>query len=126
MPSWPRQPARNLAVAVQSFLEAPVRRRAFAASLLLLVIGVPAHATSQQPPVVFTGVSVLPMDRETVLTNQTVIVENGRITYVGGQRSAPASATSIDARGKFLMPAIAEFHAHVPSGAQAVHAHRAL
>ncbi|MEX2152028.1 MAG: amidohydrolase family protein [Gemmatimonadaceae bacterium] len=101
-------------------------RPTLTASLLLLALGVPALATSQQASVVFTGVSVIPMDRETVLTNQTVIVENGRITYVGGERSAPAGATSIDARGKFLMPAIAEFHAHVPSGAQAVHAHRTL
>jgi hypothetical protein len=106
------------------FVEAPVLRPTLAASLLLL--GVPALATSQQAPVVFTGVSVIPMDRETVLANQTVIIENGRITHVGGQRTAPVGATSIDARGKFLMPAIAEFHAHVPSGAQAVHAHRTL
>jgi hypothetical protein len=55
-----------------------------------------------------------------------VIVQNGRITYVGGQRAAPAGATSIDARGKFLIPGIAEFHAHVPSGAGAIHAHRTL
>src|SRR5688572_32257144 len=89
-------------------------------------MGVPALAKSQQAPVIFTGVSVIPMDRETVLANQTVIVENGRVTYVGAQRAAPAGATSIDGRGKFLMPALAEFHAHVPSGGQAVHAHRAL
>ena len=101
-------------------------RRALAGSLVVLALGVPAFAMSQQAPVVFTGVSVIPMDRETVVANQTVIVENGRITYVGGQRSAPAGATSVDARGKFLMPGIAEFHAHVPSGAQAAHAHRTL
>ena len=101
-------------------------RHTAAASLLLLATGVPAPATSQQAPVVFTGVSVIPMDRQTVLANQTVIVENGRITYVGAQRATPPGATSVEARGKFLMPAIAEFHAHVPSGAQAVHAHRTL
>ncbi|CAA9360536.1 MAG: hypothetical protein AVDCRST_MAG11-4095 [uncultured Gemmatimonadaceae bacterium] len=108
-------------------MEAPVLRPTLAASLRLLpALGVPAVAASQQAAVVFTGVSVIPMDRETVLTNQTVVVENGRIAYVGGRRPAPAGATTIDARGKFLMPAIAEFHAHVPSGAQAVHAHRTL
>jgi imidazolonepropionase-like amidohydrolase len=32
----------------------------------------------------------------------------------------------IDGRGKFLMPGLAEFHAHVPSGGQAAHAHRTL
>ena len=101
-------------------------RPALAVSAVFFALGVPATATSQQAPVVFTGVSVIPMDRETVVANQTVVVENGRITYVGGQRAAPAGATSIDARGKFLMPAIAEFHAHVPSGPQAMHAHRTL
>jgi imidazolonepropionase-like amidohydrolase len=96
------------------------------AGALLLAAGVAAPAESQQAPVVFTGVSVVPMDRETVLRDQTVIVENGRVTYVGGRRAAPAGATSVDARGKFLMPGLAEFHAHVPSGQGAVHAHRTL
>jgi imidazolonepropionase-like amidohydrolase len=103
-----------------------VLRPSLAVTSLLIATSAPAVATSQQAPVVFTGVSVIPMDREIVLANQTVIVENGRITHVGAPRSAPAGATTIDARGKFLMPAIAEFHAHVPSGAQAVHAHRTL
>jgi hypothetical protein len=102
-----------------------VLRPSLAASFLLFA-GVPSLAISQQTPVVFTGVSVIPMDRETVLANQTVIVQNGRVSYVGGPRSAPAGATAVDARGKFLMPAIAEFHAHVPSGGQAIHARRTL
>ena len=83
----------------------------------------PARPSSS---LVFTGVSVLPMDREEVLANQTVIVENGRISYVGARRAAPAGATVIDGRGKFLIPGLAEFHAHVPSGGQAAHAHRTL
>jgi len=92
----------------------------------LLVLASPAIAQTQHAPVVFTGVSVIPMDRDEVLQNQTVIVENGRITHVGNARSAPAGATVIDGRGKFLMPGIAEFHAHVPSGPQAANTHRAL
>ena len=86
----------------------------------------PPRASSPSSPLAFTGVSVIPMDREGILANQTVIVENGRITYVGAPRAAPAGATVIDGRGKFLMPGIAEFHAHVPSGGQAIHAHRTL
>src|SRR5688572_11673061 len=93
---------------------------------LLISFAQPTTAQSQQGPVVFTGVSVIPMDRDEVLQNQTVIVEQGRISYVGGPRSAPSGATVIDGRGKYLMPGIAEFHAHVPSGGQAVNAHRAL
>src|SRR5687767_2175665 len=103
-----------------------VLRPAFVASVIILTMTGPAGAQSSHAPVVFQGVSVIPMDRETVVPNQTVIVENGRITHVGGQRPAPAGATVVDARGKFLMPGIAEFHAHVPSGAGAVHADRTL
>ena len=100
-------------------------RRPLAATFVL-TLGFAAALQAQQGPVVFTGVSVIPMDRETVLQNQTVIVENGRISHVGATRTAPAGATVVDGRGKFLMPAIAEFHAHVPSGPQAIHAHRTL
>jgi imidazolonepropionase-like amidohydrolase len=85
-----------------------------------------AQAPRLSSPLTFTGVSVIPMDRDEILANQTVIVENGRITYVGGPRAAPAGATVIDGRGRFLIPGIAEFHAHVPSGGQAIHAHRTL
>jgi imidazolonepropionase-like amidohydrolase len=99
------------------------------ALVLAILIG-PGNACAQSAArsssLAFTGVSVLPMDREEVLANQTVIVENGRITYVGAPRATPTGATVIDGRGKFLMPGIAEFHAHVPSGGQAAHAHRTL
>jgi len=101
-----------------------MRQNMFAA--LLIAVAQPVIAQTQHAPVVFTGVSVIPMDVEAVLQNQTVIVENGRITHVGAARSAPTGATGIDGRGKFLMPGIAEFHAHVPSGPQAANTHRAL
>jgi len=93
-------------------------------ALLLCTHAAGLHA--QQGTVVFNGVAVIPMDRDEVLQNQTVIVENGRISYVGAARNVPAGATVVDGRGKFLMPGIAEFHAHVPSGAGAIHAHRVL
>lgn len=101
-------------------------RPALRCVVLCAIHAQPAMAQAPATPVVFTNVSVLPMDREEVLPNQTVVIEGGRITHVGANRPAPAGATVIDARGKFLMPAIAEFHAHVPSGNQAIHAHRTL
>src|SRR5687767_12813321 len=70
----------------------------------------------------FVGVTVIPMDRERVLTNQTVVVRNGRIASVGTARAnIPAGAVRIDGRGKFLMPGLAEMHAHV-QGPQAANA----
>jgi len=64
----------------------------------------------------FTDVTVIPMDGERVVTDQTVIVVDGVITQVGpaGSIDIPADATVIDGRGRYLMPGLAEMHAHVP------------
>ena len=80
----------------------------------------PAAFVDQFPtdstPVAFTDVAVLPMDRERVLEGQTVIVRRGRLEAVGpsGSVRVPAGAVRIPGRGKYLMPGIAEMHAHVP------------
>lgn len=63
----------------------------------------------------FVGVAVIPMDRNRVIPDQTVIVRDGRIVTLGPAASTPVAAgiTRIDGRGKFLMPGLAEMHAHV-------------
>ena len=64
----------------------------------------------------FTDVTVLPMDSERVLDGQTVIVRDGVITAVGpaDRTPVPEGAIEIDGRGRYLMPGLAEMHAHVP------------
>jgi hypothetical protein len=71
-----------------------------------------------QQAVAFTNVTVIPMDRERTLADQTVVVVGQRITAVGpaGEVKVPAGTTRIDGRGKFLMPGLAEMHAHIPPG----------
>jgi imidazolonepropionase-like amidohydrolase len=68
----------------------------------------------------FVGVTVVPMDRERLLPEQTVVVEDGRITVIGpaATTTVPAGATRIEARGKFLIPGLAEMHAHIPPAQQ--------
>lgn len=65
---------------------------------------------------VFEDVTVIPMDRERTLPNQSVVVKDGRIVSVGraGAVKAPADATQIDGKGKYLMPGLAEMHGHLP------------
>jgi imidazolonepropionase-like amidohydrolase len=67
--------------------------------------------------VVFVDVSVLPMDREGVLANQTVVVRDGRIAEVGpaARVGVPAGALRVDGRGRYLMPGLAEMHGHLPN-----------
>jgi hypothetical protein len=74
-------------------------------------------AMQQEPAVVFERVTVIPMDRERSIADRTVVVRNGRIAEVGAPNAVtvPAGATRVDGRGKFLMPALSEMHAHIPT-----------
>lgn len=92
---------------------------ALPAAALLSLAASPAQAQQQGARVTaFVGVNVVPMDRERTLENQTVIVTGDRITAVGPAASVrvPSGATRIDGRGKYLMPGLAEMHAHVVGG----------
>lgn len=68
--------------------------------------------------IAFVGVGVIPMDRERVLKNQTVLVRDGRIAEIGDEPKIkiPAGAVRIDGRGKFLMPGIVDMHLHLSPG----------
>jgi hypothetical protein len=90
----------------------PLRLSAIA--LVLPVLGLvdrpPAPA-----PVAFVDVTVIPMDRERRLNHQTVVIQEGRIAAIGPVRETriPAGAQRVDARGKFLIPGLADMHVHV-------------
>jgi imidazolonepropionase-like amidohydrolase len=93
--------------------------------ILSLTVASFAMALPQNPAevIVFSNVNVLPMDRETILRDQTVIVRDGKIAQVGPAASvrgseATARVTRVDGKGKFLIPALAEMHAHIPGGNQ--------
>jgi hypothetical protein len=60
-------------------------------------------------------VSVLPIDRDEVLADQTVIVEGDRIATLGptGSVAIPADARRIDAYGRYLMPGLIDMHVHI-------------
>lgn len=64
----------------------------------------------------FVGVNVIPMDRERVLKDQTVLVRGERIESIGpaSRVKFPKRARVIDGRGKYLAPGLAEMHGHVP------------
>jgi len=52
------------------------------------------------------------------IPDAVVIIEGGRITRVGPRTAigVPANATIVDARGKFVIPGLADMHNHVRSG----------
>ena len=64
----------------------------------------------------FIDVNVIPMDRERVLCGQTVLVRGATILAVGpsDEVEVPRHAVQIDGSGRYLLPGLAEMHAHVP------------
>ncbi|HEU4663329.1 MAG TPA: amidohydrolase family protein [Dokdonella sp.] len=77
-----------------------------------LVAAAPTAAPAAQR-VAFVHVNIVPMDRERVLHDQTVIVEGNRISAVGAAIEPPADAAVIDGRGSaYLSPGLADMHTH--------------
>jgi imidazolonepropionase-like amidohydrolase len=91
------------------------------ASVLAGVVwaGQATRPDAQSAVTAFVGVSVIPMDKETVLADQAVLVRDGKIESIvpAAKAQIPAGAIRVDGKGKFLMPALAEMHAHIPGGA---------
>jgi len=61
----------------------------------------------------FVHVNVVPMDRERVLVDKTVIVERGKIVAMGSQLPVPTDAQVIDGhKTAYLSPGLADMHTH--------------
>ncbi|MBT8487761.1 MAG: amidohydrolase family protein [Gemmatimonadetes bacterium] len=76
-------------------------------------------APDPQPEVVaFVDVNVVPMDSERVLEDRTVVVRGERIETIGPVATTPVpeGAFRIEGRGRYLVPGLADMHAHTTSG----------
>lgn len=69
---------------------------------------------SGAPVTAFVHVNLVPMTQETVLANQTVLVEGPRIVQIGPSEvvAVPEGATIIEGTGVYLMPGLADMHMH--------------
>jgi imidazolonepropionase-like amidohydrolase len=94
--------------------------------MLLVLACVAASLTGPVDPpagqsdsvVAFVDVTVVPMDRERRVPGQTVLVRGDRIVQIGpsARVRVPAGGVRVDGKGKFLIPGLAEMHAHIPGG----------
>ncbi len=103
----------------------PLPSRRYAADALTAVAAftwliLPPERAQAQNATAFVGVTVIPMDRERLLPDQTVVVEKGRIAAIGPSATTvvPPGAIRTEARGKYLIPGLAEMHAHIPAPQQ--------
>ena len=99
------------------------------AALLLLLAGgqisvaaIPAASGPNTRSVAaLVNVTLVPMEREGLLSGQTVIVRGGRIAEIGPASTIaiPAGATVVDGTGRYLTPGLADMHVHLDSLVQA-------
>jgi len=84
---------------------------------LLFATGLYGVSVAAASATAFINVNVVPMATETVLPAQTVLVEDGVITTIGNVDDVriPEDALAVDGTDRFLMPGLAEMHAHVPT-----------
>src|SRR5688572_24562360 len=94
---------------------APMRVISAVIALLMLASGI---VVTQAPEVrVIVGATLIDPIRPTV-PDAVVVMTGGRITQAGaaGTFKPPALAEIIDARGKFLIPGLADMHNHLGAG----------
>jgi imidazolonepropionase-like amidohydrolase len=88
------------------------RRIVFVISFISAIV----TGTAAADVTAFVNVNVLPMSAERVLAQQTVIVRDGTIRTIGDVDviPVPEDARVVDGTDRFLIPGLAEMHAHVP------------
>ena len=82
----------------------------------LMVTGLAGlHAAAAETTAII-NVNVVPMTSETVIAAQTVLVDDGVIATIGNVDDVPIpeGALAVDGTDRFLIPGLAEMHAHVP------------
>lgn len=96
------------------FLKVNMRHLCFCLSICAISWSLAAHADdSSVRTTAFVHVNVVPMDRERVLRDQTVIIEGDKIVAMGNHVRMPPTAQVIDGHQKaYLSPGLADMHTH--------------
>ena len=92
-----------------------LRGHPFPLATVLSMACLTARPSETPALVAFVNVTVVPMDRERLLQQQTVVIRGGRIAEIGPQASVtvPEGARRIDGAGRYLMPGFVDAHFHL-------------
>ncbi len=84
------------------------------AVLLFAVLAVaPAGAQVPDRPLVITGVTVIPGNGAPARPQQTVVIQDGRITAISPAGRGNPRGQVVDGRGKYLIAGLWDMHAHL-------------
>lgn len=83
----------------------------------LVIVALLGAEASFAETTAFVNVNVVPMSSDIVIAAQTVLVEDGIISAIGSvdEIHIPKGAIAVDGTDRYLMPGLAEMHAHVPA-----------
>jgi len=89
----------------------------------LLAVLVPLHASAQEshPTPTITAIragKLIDVDAGRVLTNQTILIRDGKIESIGTNVAIPSGATTIDLSKMTVLPGLIDCHTHLADGSQ--------
>src|ERR1700736_5909521 len=86
--------------------------------LLLLIVSSALASQAQQSPVTLVRAGkLLDVDAGRVLSNQIIVIRNGKVESVGENLAIPADATVIDLAKMTVLPGLIDCHTHLADGA---------
>jgi imidazolonepropionase-like amidohydrolase len=88
--------------------------------ILAVFVSLVSCSVPHEPNLAITHATVIDMAGATPLADQTVIIQNDRITDIGASNTVaiPRGAQILDAPGKFLIPGLVETHIHLTAAGE--------
>ena len=97
----------------------PRRLARVACAVLAGAVASVSVAAQPRPSLLFENVTIIDGTGRVPMTGASVLVEGDRIARIArGALAAPAGATRIDGRGKFLIPGLIDVHVHLEGASQ--------
>ncbi|WP_425237533.1 amidohydrolase family protein [Ulvibacterium sp.] len=88
----------------------------FILAALLLAACNQAQQTTSPTAILVSDVNIVNLRNGKILENQQVVIDSGKIQGISGNiENAESYQTKIAGKGKFMLPGLAEMHAHIPS-----------
>src|SRR5690606_3683302 len=82
--------------------------------LILLAISLFGYySQAQDADYIFKNVNIVSMTNDKVIEKQNVVIKNGKIIEIS-DKTKHTSKNIIDAKGKYIMPTMADAHVHIP------------
>ena len=70
-------------------------------------------AQTTEADYIFKNVNIITMKDDKVLQSKTIVIKNGKIIEISDKTKYKSKKT-VDAKGKYLMPSLADAHVHLP------------